>query len=127
MRNIHKYLGLILFPIIFLLVCSKIILNHQKQFSKFDVSRSILPDSYKYSNWNYGFFKNGLPLDSNRILLYETEGVWISNRDSVISECNQGIDTNADQRKISPSRKTNFVFICNRSYYSTGIPSCNNT
>lgn len=100
MRNIHKYLGLFLFPIIFLLVCSGIVLNHRKQFSKFDVSRSILSDSYKYSNWNYGFFKNGLPLDSNRILLYGTEGVWISNRDSVISECNQGIDPNADQRKI---------------------------
>lgn len=100
MRKIHKYLGLILFPIIFLLVCSGVVLNHRKQFSRFEVTRSILPNSYRYSNWNYGFFKGGLSLDSNNLLLYGTEGIWISNRDSIIEEFNNGIDRSADQKKI---------------------------
>lgn len=100
MRKIHKYLGIFLFPIIILLVCSGIVLNHRKLFSKFDISRSILPKSYQYSNWNYGFFKGGLPLDNNKLLLYGSEGIWISDRDSIISECNKGISYNADQRKI---------------------------
>ncbi len=100
MRKVHKYTGLFLLPVIFLLVVSGIILNHREAFSPFDLSRSLLPPSYRYSNWNYGFFKGACPWDGNRRLLYGAEGVWLSCGDSTLTECNRGIDAGADQRKI---------------------------
>ena len=53
----HKWLGLILAFFICMFCLSGLVLNHQEWTGTIDVSRRLLPDDYRLSNWNKGLFK----------------------------------------------------------------------
>lgn len=100
MKKLHKYIGLFLIPLFIWMGISGIILNHRKAFSTMDVSRKWLPEAYLYQNWNRGFFKGGLPLSPDSLLLYGNEGIWLSDGKEKLWEYNDGLAKGADQQKI---------------------------
>lgn len=107
MKKIHKYLGIPLALFLCWMALSGIVLNHRKQFSHLEVSRSLLPADYLYTHWNYGFFKGSIALSPDSVLLYGNEGVWLSDAsNSFIREFNSGITPGADNRKVCRIVKT---------------------
>ena len=56
-RRQHKWLGIILAPFVILFCLSGIVLNHAKLFQGIDISRTLLPSEYRYSQWNQGLFR----------------------------------------------------------------------
>lgn len=73
--KVHKWLGL---PLAFFLIVfslSGIFLNHRQGIAKLDIPRSVLPDSYKYENWNNSAVKGTFKLGPDSILLYGGSGV----------------------------------------------------
>lgn len=106
--KIHKWLGLLiaLFMIVFSL--SGIFLNHRHAIAGFDVSRSILPDAYKYKNWNNSAVKGSLKIAPDSILLYGGSGIWLT--DSLHSQFTsyvKGIQEGSDNRNTINIVKTN--------------------
>lgn len=102
MKKLHKITGIILALVMIWMGVSGVILNHRKSFSACDVSRNLLPDSYAYNNWNYGFFKGSLRLSPDSIFLYGSEGVWLTNEENTfLRECNTGLHAGADNYKVS--------------------------
>lgn len=97
--KIHKWLGLLiaLFMIVFSL--SGIFLNHRHAIAGLDISRSILPDTYEYKNWNNSAVKGSLKIAPDSILLYGGSGIWLT--DSLHTEFTpyvKGIHEGADNR-----------------------------
>lgn len=101
-KKYHKWLGLFLSFFIIMSSFSGIILNHRKTFSGVAISRSLLPASYSYNNWNNGAVKGSFKLSPDSILIYGGVGIW--HTDSLhtsFSDFNLGIKTGADNRITS--------------------------
>lgn len=102
MKKTHKILGLLLLLFMVWMAISGVVLNHRSLFSDRQISRGLLPSDYLYENWNYGFFKGSAKIsaDSDSVLLYGNEGVWLSDAENTfIREYNAGILVGADNRK----------------------------
>ncbi|MDD7437339.1 MAG: PepSY-associated TM helix domain-containing protein [Bacteroidales bacterium] len=98
----HKWLGLGMSLIIILYSVSGIVLNHRVFFSSIGVSRSILPQTYRYKDWNGGIVRGTLQPSNEELpelLLYGASGVWAKDGD-VVSDFNIGLPDGPDHRQI---------------------------
>lgn len=110
----HKWLGIILCPLLLMFCVSGILLGHRQLISNVNVSRSVLPSRYEYHNWNGGLLRGTLPIDNalaqrlslssdtgRQVLLYGNGGMWLTNATaSAFKDFNRGLPTGADQRQI---------------------------
>jgi hypothetical protein len=100
-KKLHKWPGLIVSFILLYYAITGIIMNHREFFSGLDLSRSILPDDYKYNNWNNAALKGNLILNKDSILVYGNIGIWLT--DSTFkhyTSFNTGFPKGSDNRKI---------------------------
>ena len=67
-KKYHKWVGLFFSFFILMFCFSGIVLNHRTLFSKAEVSRNWMPESYHYKNWNNGIIKGTLRLPDGKIL-----------------------------------------------------------
>lgn len=97
----HRWTGLLVSVFILIFCVSGIILNHRDVFGGAEVSRSILPASYKIRNFNNGIIKGSLALDNDSILAFGTCGVWLTDTglDS-FADFNRGLPDGVDNRNI---------------------------
>lgn len=99
-RKYHKWLGIGITLFILLYALSGIILNHRQWVANVDVSRNILPDEYKYKNWNSAAIKGTLKINNDSILAYGNVGIWLTDSSfSKYTDFNQGIPKGIDHRK----------------------------
>lgn len=101
-KKYHKWVGLCLTFFVLMFCLSGIVLNHRKAFSRFGVSRSWLPSSYHYDNWNNGIVKGTMPLPNGKVLVYGGAGVWLTDKYmSELTPLNDGLPQGIDNRKVS--------------------------
>lgn len=101
-RKYHKWPSLIFTLFILIFAISGIILNHRKTFSPLDVSRNVLPENYRYKNWNLASLKSAVRVDPDRVLLFGNIGVW--QTDSTFRkflDLNKGFPKGIDKRKVT--------------------------
>jgi len=100
-RKYHKWLGVILAYFILSFVVSGIILNHRQTFSFVDVNRKLLPNKYRYDNWNNAAVKSTLKISPDSILVYGNIGIWLTDSNfTEFSDFNNGFKKGIDNRKI---------------------------
>lgn len=101
-KILHRYVGLFVSIVLLFFSVSGIILNHRSVFSSVDVSRDLLPNDYKYKNWNNASVRGSVRLDSNKILLYGNIGIWQTDTlFSKVSDFNMGFPKGIDSKKTS--------------------------
>lgn len=106
-RKWHKWCGLVIAIPLLLLCVSGVILNHRPLFSDVDISRGLLPDDYRFKNWNNGLMKGTCQLDSTTILIYGKAGVWsYDSRTQEVEDFNEGFPEGVDNRSINRIIKT---------------------
>lgn len=99
-RAQHKWLGLILSFFLLMFCLSGPVLNHPSLFSGLNVSRTILPESYRYKNWNGGLVRGSLSW-SGRVLVYGNSGIFLTDSlGSSFHDFNKGLPKGADWRII---------------------------
>ena len=100
-RKYHKWLGVSLALLLILFSLSGIVLNHRDLFSSVDVSRSVMPGVYRYTNWNNAAVRGSLRLSPDSLLLYGNVGVWLTdNHGRHFTGYNAGFPKGIDNRKI---------------------------
>lgn len=100
-RKLHKWPGVIIAFFAILFATSGIVMNHRQTFSAIDVSRNLLPENYRYQNWNLSAVRGSLPLERDSILIYGNIGIWKSSSSlSGFTDFNQGFPEGIDGRKI---------------------------
>lgn len=100
-KGFHRWVGLVLTIPVLVFCISGILLNHRSWISGCNVSRSLLPSSYKIENYSQGIIRGTAKLPSGKILAYGIAGVW--ETDSALShfkEMNQGLPSGVDGRNI---------------------------
>lgn len=98
----HKWVGIVLTLFIFLFALSGIILNHRKLFSGIDVSRNVLPQEYRYRNWNNAAVRGAEKIGGDRVLLYGNIGLWLTDSNFTdFEDFSSGLPQGIDRRKIS--------------------------
>ena len=101
-KKYHKWVGLFFSFFILMFCFSGIVLNHRTLFSKAEVSRNWMPESYHYKNWNNGIIKGTLRLPDGKILAYGNAGVWKTDSCfATFADFNRGLAEGIDNRKIS--------------------------
>lgn len=96
----HKWLGLILSFFLLMFCLSGLILNHPSLFANMNVSRSLLPESYRYSNWNAGLLRGSLSWQG-KVLVYGNNGIFLTDSTgSHFKDFNKGLPKGADWRAI---------------------------
>jgi hypothetical protein len=75
-RWAHRWLSLVLGPVLVLWAASGIVLNHRGAVAHLSVDRNLLGDAYRYDNWNQAAVRGGLWLDDRTLLLYGNIGIW---------------------------------------------------
>ncbi len=81
-----------------------------------DISRKLLPSSYRYENWNNGAVKGSIRLSPDSILIYGGAGVWLTDAlHTSFRDYNTGLKTGADNRIISRIVRTE-----NHEIYAAG-------
>ncbi len=106
----HKWVSVILLGFILLIPVSGIILNHRRLVSHIDVSRNLLPDVYKFRNWNNAAVKGTEKIGSDSILIYGNIGIWLYTRNTFIPFM-KGFPRGMDNRKICKIRRTKTGYI----------------
>ncbi len=102
LKKYHKWVSIVCAFFILLFAVSGIVMNHRATFGGVDISRSYLPDSYQYSNWNLGAIKGGLKVDSSKVVVYGNIGVWLTDSCfSYFKDLNRGFPEGIDNRKIT--------------------------
>lgn len=106
----HKWIGIFFCPFILLFCISGITLNHRDLVSHIDISRTYLPTSFQYKNWNNSLVKGTISYHTEKdslILLYGNAGIWATNSavDS-ISTFNEGFPKGVDHRNIVAMAKS---------------------
>ncbi len=107
-KKYHKWIGLFFSFFILMFSISGILLNHRSLISHINISRNLLPKSYRYQNWNNGAINGTFPLAENKIILYGSNGVWLS--DSLLQNVenfNQGLPKGVDNRHLKTIIKAN--------------------
>ena len=99
-KKLHKWPAIIIAFIAILFATSGIVMNHRQLFSGFDVSRNLLPQNYKYKNWNLAAVRGSVQLEKTH-LIYGNIGVWKTDDDlQKLEDFNQGFPKGIDNRKI---------------------------
>ena len=118
-KKYHKWVGLFFSFFILMFCFSGIVLNHRTLFSKAEVSRNWMPESYHYKNWNNGIIKGTLRLPDGKILAYGNAGVWKTDSCfATFADFNRGLAEGIDNRKIS-----NIVRVANNDIWCAGLYS----
>lgn len=107
MRKWHKWGGLIFSFFFVMFAISGIFLNHRKTIAEFEISRSLLPSSYQYKNWNNSAIKGTLKISPDSILMFGGAGIFIS--DPALTELHpygKGLKNGADNQLIGNVVKT---------------------
>lgn len=104
-RKHHKWFGLLLTLFVLMFCVSGIVLNHRESVSSVNVSRAMLPDSYRFRNWNNGLFRSTLvrsgTAEADSILIFGNSGIFATNAaGSPIKDFNKGLPSGADFRQI---------------------------
>lgn len=106
-RKYHKWIGLFFSFFIIMFSISGILLNHRKALSTTNVSRSLLPKSYHYENWNNGAVKGAFYLSPDSVLFYGGSGIWLADSSmSRFADFNAGLKKGTDNRITSKIIKT---------------------
>src|SRR5512138_893932 len=101
-RKYHKWLGIVFTVFILFFAVSGIILNHRELLSSADISRSLMPDNYRYRNWNLAAVKGQVKISSDSILLYGNVGIWLTDSSyREFRDFNAGFPKGIDNRKVS--------------------------
>lgn len=103
----HKWIGLFFTFFILMFALSGIFLNHRTLIAGWEMPRQWLPKNYAYTNWNNGAVSGTIPIDSNHILMYGANGVWLT--DSLCRNTRffgKGMKSGADNRNIRAAVKT---------------------
>lgn len=96
----HKYFGIVLAFFLTFFCLSGIVLNHPSLFSEVDVSRSLLPESYQYKQWNRGLLR-GTVNWKGAVLIYGTNGVWKTDREGrSYRSFNRGLPKGSDYQNF---------------------------
>lgn len=99
-QRLHRWIGLPICLILALFALSGIVLNHRSWWASADVSRAMLPSSFRYQQWNQGLLRGTLPMGDS-LLIYGSGGVFLA--DSLgqhISDYNQGLPASSDHRQV---------------------------
>ncbi|NJO89324.1 MAG: PepSY domain-containing protein, partial [Chloroflexia bacterium] len=107
-KKLHKWPGLIISFVLLYYGITGIFMNHRELFSGIDISRKILPENYKYNNWNNAALKCNVIIGNDSVLVYGNIGIWIT--DSAFSKFisfNKGLPEGSDNRKIFDVHKDN--------------------
>lgn len=112
-KKYHKWIAWVSVFFILMFAVSGVLLNHRHTISKYQVSRSWLPQKYHFVNWNNNAIRGTVKLAENRILMYGSSGVWLTDTccsfaTSFVEGMPQGID-NRDLRAVRKTT-TNDVF-----------------
>jgi hypothetical protein len=102
LRKYHKWPGIFLTVFILFFAVSGIILNHRGLLSSLDVNRKLLPENYRYRNWNLSSVKGQVKISSDSIVVYGNIGAWLT--DSTyrnFKDLNAGFPEGIDNRKVS--------------------------
>ncbi|MBU4460765.1 MAG: PepSY domain-containing protein, partial [Verrucomicrobia bacterium] len=75
-RWAHRWLSLVLGPVLILWAASGIVLDHREAVAHLSVDRNRLGPAYRYENWNQAAVRGGLRLDDGTLLLYGNIGIW---------------------------------------------------
>ena len=101
LKKYHKWISVVFALFILFFSVSGIILNHREGFSSVDVNRKLLPEEYRYNNWNDAAVKSTLRINSDSILIYGNIGVWLTDTTfSSFRDFNRGFPKGIDNRKI---------------------------
>lgn len=116
-RKWHKWLGLGFCIFVLAFAMSGIILNHRHYYGKVNVSRRLLPESYRFSNWNNGLLRGSLRIGTDSILIYGAGGIFLTNEKAErFSEFSKGMPASTESRSIRNIVKTSSgeLFACSQ-------------
>lgn len=99
-RKLHRWPGLVISFVLLYYGVTGIIMNHRGLFSGADISRSIMPENYRYRNWNNAALKGNLIISRDSILVYGNIGIWLTDSSfSRYVSMNNGFPGGIDNRK----------------------------
>ena len=100
-KKLHKWPAIVIAFFAILFAFSGIVMNHRQLFSPVDVSRNLLPNNYRYVNWNLAAVRGSEPIKPDSILIYGNIGIWNTDGNfETFSDFNQGFPKGIDNRKI---------------------------
>ncbi len=106
-RKHHKWLGLIFGFFLVMFCISGIILNHRDIFGDINISRSWLPDSYKFHNWNNGLLRGTLSLGKDSVLIFGAGGCFVAtDNGKTFCDYSKNLPHSADMRAMRSVVKT---------------------
>lgn len=100
-NKFHRWAGLLVAVFILVFCVSGIILNHRNIATGAEVSRNIMPASYRIKNYNNGVVKGTLPVAGDSLLAFGNCGVWLTDRNFTgLTDFNRGFRKGVDNRNI---------------------------
>ena len=106
MKKMHRWFGLFLCLFLIGFCVSGIILNHHEIFSSINVSRSLMPSSYKYKNWNQGLMRGTLA-KGDSIIIYGENGFFLTDKlGTKVKDFNKGMPSGVELRNIKAVTRT---------------------
>lgn len=100
-RKHHKWFGIVLCLFLLMFAISGIVLNHRHMYGKVNVSRSFLPDSYHFRNWNNGLLRGTLRIGKDSVLIYGAGGAFLTDNEAkTFMDFNHGLPIAADSRAL---------------------------
>ena len=102
----HRWFGLILCLFLPGFCISGIILNHHETFAGINVSRSIMPKTYEYKDWNQGLMR-GTITKGDSVIIYGNNGFFLTDSLGLnIRDFNKGMPTGVEMRSIRNVTRT---------------------
>ena len=106
-KKYHTWPALIISVFLILTVISGIVMNHRNFFSKYDLNRKFLPESYQLNNWNMGSVRSSINLNDGSRLIFGNIGIWKTDSlYSVFTDFNNGLPAGMDMRKVRVVKQT---------------------
>jgi hypothetical protein len=107
LRKFHKWPGIVITLFVILFTFSGILMNHRSLISSVDVSRAVLPDNFRYLNWNNAAVKSVCQLGGDSALVFGNIGVWLTtDHFQTFQDWNTGFPSGIDNRKIAKMIRT---------------------
>ncbi len=102
----HRWFGLILCLFLLGFCISGIVLNHPESFAGINVSRSIMPESYEYKDWNQGLMR-GTIAKGDSVIIYGSNGFFLTDSlGTNIRDFNKGMPSGIEMRGIRNVTRT---------------------
>ena len=102
----HRWFGLILCLFLIGFCVSGVILNHHEMFSSINVSRSLMPNTYEYKDWNQGLMR-GTIAKGDSVIIYGENGFFLTNKlGTNIKDFNKGMPSGVEMRNIRSVTRT---------------------